>query len=74
MLLTTCTSYCPRRAVEQRGFWFHAQTDLITCPDFSRAFGNGSAPTQRGGGHRNPLAWQIISKLYSFSPELSLHP
>ena len=41
MLLTTCTSYCPRRAVEQLGFWFHAQTDWITCPDFSRAFGFG---------------------------------
>ena len=31
------------------------------------------APTQ-SGRDRNPLAGQIISKLFSFSPELSLHP
>ena len=31
------------------------------------------APTQRGCD-RNPLAGQIISKSFSFSPELSLHP
>ena len=30
-------------------------------------------PTQRGCD-RNPLAGQIISKSFSFSPELSLHP
>ena len=65
MLLTTCTSYCPRRAVEQRGFWFHAQTDWFTCPDFSRAFGSGSDPYTEGV-RPQPPSWANYFKVVQF--------
>ena len=72
MLLTTCTSYCPRRAVEQQGYSMHKPTGL-PAQISAGLLAMVQAPTQRGC-YRNPLAWQIILKSYSFSPELSLHP
>ena len=73
MLLTTCTSYCPRSAVEQLGFWFHAQTDWITCPDFSRAFGNGSGPYTEGV-RPQPPSWANYFKIVQFFTRTEFTP